>query len=114
MSDREPFYTTVTVPKSYNAEHLKAKGIHVSYIKDEWYDVGLSEIQTNMGNAVPVYDRERTICDIIRKKRDIEIQIYQTAIKEYMNGRKNLHNLMHYARLFNIEKEVRTYTEVML
>ena len=114
MSDREPFYTTVTVPKGYNAEHLKAKGIHVSYIKDEWYEVGLSEIQTNMGNTVPVYDRERTICDIIRNKKDIEIQTYQTAIKEYMGDRKNLPNLMKYARLFNIEKDVRTYTEVML
>ncbi|MBQ9708941.1 MAG: type IV toxin-antitoxin system AbiEi family antitoxin domain-containing protein [Firmicutes bacterium] len=114
LSDREPFYTTVTVPKGYNAEHLKAKGIHVSYIKDEWYEVGLSKVQTNMGNTVPVYDRERTICDIIRNKKDIEIQTYQTAIKEYMSGKKNLPNLMNYARLFNIEKDVRTYTEVML
>ena len=82
MSDRELFYITVAVPKVYNVEHLEEKGIHVSYIKDEWYEVGISKIQTNMGNTVHGYDRERPLCDIIRNKKDIEIQTYQTSIKE--------------------------------
>ena len=63
----------------------------------------------------PVYDRERTICDIIRNKKDIEIQTFQTAMKEYMSSKgKNLGSLISYAREFGIEKDVRTYTEVML
>ena len=36
-------------------------------------------------------------------------------MKEYMSGEgKNLGNLIHYAKMLGIEKEVRTYTEVML
>ncbi len=113
LMDREPAVTTVTVPKGYNASHLSRQGIRVIHTK--WFDLGVSEIQTNFGNSVPVYDRERTICDIIRNKKDIEIQTFQTAMKEYMSSRgKNLANLMQYAKTFHIEESVRTYTEVML
>ena len=113
LMDREPAVTTVTVPQGYNASHLSRQGIRVIHTK--WFDLGVSEIQTNFGNSVPVYDRERTICDIIRNKKDIEIQTFQTAMKEYMSSRgKNLANLMQYAKTFHIEESVRTYTEVML
>ena len=113
LMDREPAVTTVTVPQGYNASHLSRQGIRVIHTK--WFDLGVSEIQTNFGNSVPVYDRERTICDIIRNKKDIEIQTFQTAMKEYMSSRgKNLANLMQYAKTFHIKEIVRTYTEVML
>ena len=77
--------------------------------------MGISMISTAFGNEVPVYDKDRTICDIIRNKGSMEIQTFQTAMREYMSGAgKNLGNLIRYARQFGIENEVRTYTEVML
>lgn len=113
LIDREPSQLTVTVPNGYNDAHLKKDGIRVVHSK--WYALGTSVTKTNYGHEVPVYDRERTICDIIRRKKDIEIQTYQTALKEYMGSReKNLLNLMRYAKEFNIESLVKTYTEVML
>lgn len=85
------------------------------HTKPEWYWLGISHVQTSFGNDVPVYDKERTLCDIIRAKKDIEIQTFQTAIREYMSaGGKNIGNLMRYAKALCIEEEVRTYTEVML
>ena len=58
---------------------------------------------------------DRTICDIIKHKKKIALQIYQTAIKEYMRSpQKNLSNLMQYAQAVGVEKTVRMYTEVML
>ena len=115
LTDREPFYFTVTVPNGYNDTHLKKAGIKVIHSKPEWYNMGVSLITTNNGNNVPVYDKERTICDIIRKKKHIEIQIFQTAIKEYMSSRdKNLTNLMKYAASLGISDKIRTYTEILL
>lgn len=61
-------------------------GMKVVHIRPDWYGVGLSKTLTNAGNEVPVYDRERTICDIIRGKKDMEVQTFQTAMKEYMGG----------------------------
>ena len=58
---------------------------------------------------------DRTICDIIRNKKHIEIQTFQTAMKEYMGSKeKNLNNLTKYAATLGIMEEVRMYTEVML
>lgn len=115
LMDREPSTTTVTVPKTYNSTHISKLGVQVIHAKSEWYVVGLTNIQTNFGNTVPVYDRERTICDIVKNKKEFEIQTFQTAMKEYMSSRgKNLGNLISYAKVLGVESEVRMYTEVML
>ena len=115
LMDKEPSITTVTVPKSYNSTHITKQGIRVIHTKPEWYDMGITRVQTSFGNEVPVYDRERTLCDIIRAKKVTEIQTFQTAVKEYMSSSgKNLGNLMRYAKALGVEAEVRTYTEVML
>ena len=115
LMDREPSKTTVTVPEGYNASHITAQRVRVIHTKKDWYEMGISMISTAFGNEVPVYDKDRTICDIIRNKGSMEIQTFQTAMREYMSGAgKNLGNLIRYARQFGIENEVRTYTEVML
>lgn len=115
LMDREPFVTTVTVPKGYNTTSLKKQGVRAYQVKPEWYEMGLTHTTTTFGNEVPVYDRERTICDIIRRKKEVEIQTYQTALQEYMRSKeKNLNRLMKYAEVLGVEDEVRTYTEVML
>ncbi len=114
LMDREPSKTTVSVPKGYNSTHIDSN-IRVIHIKPEWYPIGITTVRTTFGNDVPVYDKERTICDMIRGKKDVEIQTFQTAMKEYMGGAgKNLGNLIRYAKMLGIENEVRTYTEVML
>ena len=113
LMDREPSKTTVTVPEGYNSSHIQ--NAHVLHSKKEKYELGTTSIKTSLGNEVPVYDMERTICDIIIKKQKIEIQTFQTAMQEYMRSKeKNLGRLLYYAQQLGIEKEVRTYTEVML
>ena len=115
LMDREPSITTVTVPKNYNSTHIGKQGVRVIHTKPEWYSMGVTHIWTSFGHEVPVYDRERTLCDIIRTRREVEVQTFQTAVREYMNsGGKNLGNLMRYAKALGVEDEVRTYTEVML
>ena len=115
LMDKEPSVITVTVPKSYNSAHIAKQGIRVIHTKPEWYDLGITHVKTAFGNEVPVYDRERTLCDIIRAKKEIEIQTFQTAVREYMRSSgKDLGNLMRYAKALGVEVEVRTYTEVML
>lgn len=115
LIDREPSVTTVSVPKCYNSTHIAKQGVRIIHTKTEWYEIGITCVKTVFGNEVPVYDRERTICDIIRNKKDIEIQTFQTALKEYMSSKgKKLGTLISYAHELGIEDNVRTYTEVLL
>ena len=115
LMEREPKFTSVTVKAGYNASHLRKKGIRVYQVKPDLALLGVMDVQTGFGNMVRAYDMERTICDILRYKESLDVQVFQYAMKEYMaSDRKNLNHLMAYAKRFQIESVVRTYTEVML
>ena len=65
--------------------------------------------------TVPVYDMERTICDLLRSRSRIEIQTFQGALKAYARRKdKNLRALMQYAGMFKVETILRQYLEVLL
>ena len=115
LTEREPADIFVTVPRKYNASHLRSKGIIVYQVKEEWVDLGRTVAKTTYGNEVSVYDMERTICDIIRVKDKKDPQVFAYAIKEYAkNANKNLPRLMKYAKEFGVESELRQYMEVLL
>lgn len=72
-------------------------------------------MQTPFGHDIPVYNRERTICDVVRSRSYIEIQTLQESLKEYARQKdKNPRVLMDYANLFQVEKILRRYLEVLL
>ncbi len=84
LTDREPTEYIVTVKTGYNPTNLKAEGIQVFTIKADLYGVGLTEAQTPFGHIVPVYNMERTIGDLLRSRRKMEIQTFQGALKAYV------------------------------
>ena len=115
LTDREPNPYSITVKTGYNPASLQADGIKVYTIKKELHDVGIVTMNTPFGNPVPVYDMERTICDLIRSRSGIEMQTFQDALKQYAKRKdKNLRKLMRYAQMFRVEKLLRQYLEVLL
>ena len=115
LTDREPSKYSVTVRRGYSPTRLKAEGLSVYTMKPELFDVGLSSGQTPFGHTVPVYDMERTICDLLRSRSRIEIQTFQGALKAYARRKdKNLRALMQYAGMFKVETILRQYLEVLL
>ena len=115
LSNREPLEYSITVKTGYNPTRLKDDGIKVFTIKTELHEVGLSIARTSFGQNVPVYDKERTICDVLRSRSQIEIQTFQDALKAYVRRKdKDLRTLMHYAKLFRVENILRQYLGVLL
>lgn len=115
LTDREPTEYAVTVKTGYNPTKLKAEGVRVFTIKARLHDVGLTTAGTPFGHTVPVYDMERTICDVLRSRSSMEVQTFQEALKAYARRKdKNLRALMHYAGMFRVEKLLRQYLEVLL
>lgn len=115
LTDRESSPYSITVKRGYNPSRLKEDGISVYTIKPEQHSIGVTVAHTPFGHTVPVYDMERTICDIVRSRNSIEIQSFQGALKQYVRRKdKNLRILMRYAELFRIEKTLRQYLEVLL
>ena len=117
LSDRTPNLFHISVPQGYNASHIKKRyeGLQVHYVKKDLYEIGKTEIKSPQGNFIPVYDIERTICDIIIDREKIDKQIFTEALKRYFKSpNKNLRRLIKYSRLFKIEDEIRKYMEVLL
>ena len=77
---------------------------------EEGNQVGIGKDNGN----VSLYDKERCICDLIRNKDKIEMQLYSQAMKEYFKGKSNPRKLLKYSKLFKIEDKVRDYMEVLM
>lgn len=115
LTDRTPLYYSVTVPSGYNATSLRRSGVKVYFVRRDVYRLGLITVKSPHGNDVRTFNLERTICDLLRNRNQIDVQQVNEALKRYMNRRdKNIDRLHHYAGQFNIQKIVRNYLEVLL
>ena len=112
LSEREPICFTVTIPRGYKADYKGNGSLKRVTVVEERYSLGIDTATTPYGHTVPCYNAERTLCDIFRT--DTEIQEKQVAVKEYLNGKKNLPRLMEYAKILHIEKKIKQYMEVLL
>ncbi len=115
LMEREPELMTVMVPRGYNASHLRKKGVRVITKEKELFELGVTSIKTHLGNIARTYDLDKSICDAIKYKDKLDIQVFTYAIKEYIKRNdKNLINLIKYSKIMKIEDKVRRYLEVLL
>ncbi|HHX37945.1 MAG TPA: abortive phage infection protein [Clostridiaceae bacterium] len=115
LTDRDPSKWSVTVPFGYNATHLKDEGIIVYTVKKEFHEMGISEMQTIYGRPIVVYNKERTICDIVRNRNNMDVAILNDAIKRYLDLKgKNIPLLLRYAKELGVEKILNSYLGILL
>ncbi len=111
LTDRTPLKYDLTF-KSKTRVHDNTIDVH--YVKDEFFDIGITSISFNDGTSVKVYELERTIIDIIRNRNKMDNQILNTAIKGYIKRKdNNMVKLAKYAKIFNVEKILKQYMEVL-
>lgn len=114
LTDRLPFTNEVTVKQGYNAWRIKDFVI-VHQVKKEWYEIGKAEIKTDMGNFVFVYDMERTICDLVRDRKNQDTEIFSKAWNLYIKkDSKNIWKLREYAKEFGIAQQIEEILEVIV
>ena len=116
LTDREPLVHTLTIYSGYNAHRLIVDGSCKVYtVKRELLNIGRIVVKDNAGNMIPMYDLERTICDLIRSRNSIEAQDFNSALKTYVSRKdKDLNRLMEYAKLFRVDNVIRRYMGVLL
>jgi predicted transcriptional regulator of viral defense system len=115
LANREPSPYSVTLKAGANTTGLTKQGIKVYKVKKELFDEGIVEVDSPTSHKVRTYNAERTICDLFRSRRNIEIQDLHESVKAYvLLKEKNIPLLMRYAKAFSVEKIVRQYMEVLL
>lgn len=115
LSDRTPHIIDLTVPQGTNVSRIKKANpqVRFHFIQPYLYGIGKTEITSPQGGMVCLYDKERCICDLIKDKKKIEMQLYSQALKEYFRFDANRRQLLKYGKQFGIEHEIRTYMEVL-
>jgi hypothetical protein len=115
LADREPTSYSVTMKAGKNATGLTSQGIKVYKIRDTLFEEGLTTMPSPAGNKLRVYNAERTICDLFRSRRNVEVQTLQSTVKEYLRREtKNIPQLLRYAKGLSVEKAALGYLEALL
>lgn len=115
LAEREPSPISLTLAAGANSTNLLKQGIKVYKVKEDLFSEGIIELPSPSGHTIRAYNAERTICDLFRSRRNIEIQDLQSAVKTYVQLKeKNIPMLIRYAKAFSIEKIITQYLEVLL
>ena len=81
LVDREPLVHTMTIYTGYNPSSLTNSGYKIYTVKKDLLDLGKTTVINNFGHTVPMYDLERTICDLVRSRSNFEIQDFNSVLK---------------------------------
>jgi len=113
-TERTPIKMDVTVSNSYNISKIKDL-VNIHRALKETLDLGVIEIVSPQGQKVRCYNLERTICDIIRNPKHIDLEIRNKAIKQSIRDKNFDSNLMfEYAKKMKIYKKVESYMEAII
>lgn len=104
--------TDVIPNKYYLATRQKARPIKDDNVvqifsTDELLEIGKTQIEID-GMLVNMYDKERLLIELIRRKKQIPLDYYKEIINNYRNSiyKISMRRLEKYASQFNIEEHI--------
>lgn len=115
-TDRIPLAWQIAVNKyskttQYNIDYPL---IEPFYHEPKFLDIGVDRIIID-GVEIKIYNRDRTICDVLRYEKKLEKEVFNNAVVRYKeDSRKNIRKLFEYAEIFNIKNKVQTYIGMWL
>ena len=115
-SDFLPRKWTVAVPRTAFRTVKKVQEIPLKayYIQKEFIDLGKTTDCFN-GVFLPVYDRERTLCDCFKYRTKLDSELFIKAVNAYaVDNKKNLANLSIYSKKMHLYKKIMNVMEVLL
>lgn len=112
-SDQVPFRYTISVPHGYISKNLSEQ-YDVRHVAKESAEEGINIIKSELGNDLRVYSIERTLCELLHKPSDLDKERFIPAIQKYLRSKnKDILILMHFAKMFRVEKRLLPYLEAI-
>jgi len=113
FTDIIPLGMEATVYKGYNAHRIN-RNVRIHYVTKAFYGLGITTCQTMFGNVVKVYDLERTLCDFIRNRSEIETELFTKTINKYVRyENKDFNKLYEYSKNMKIYEKVKEILELI-
>lgn len=115
-SDFAPRKWSVAVPRTISRTKLNVDDLPLQtyFVQQDLYELGKTTGDFH-GVTLPVYDRERTICDCFKYRSRLDTELFSKALNAYANDpQQNLSNLSIYAKKLRVYKKVIELMEVLL
>ena len=115
-SDFAPRKWSVAVPRTISRTKLDVDALPLQtyFVQQDLYELGKTTGNFH-GTTLPVYDKERTICDCFKYRSRLDTELFSKALNAYANDpQKNLNNLSIYAKKLRVYKKVIELMEVLL
>lgn len=115
-SDRNPAEWNISIDKNASRNRIM---IDYPFVKAYRVEPDILIIGETTGlidcEKVRIYDRDRTICDVLRNMNRMDKEIFNKAIQNYIkDSQKNIPNLMYYAKELRIQKRAKDLIGVWL
>ena len=114
LTDRTPLFYSITLPTGYHSVALKHSQHKVFFVSRALFELGVTTMPSPHGNGIRVTGLERTVCDIVRSRNQMDIQLVYDALRRYVRRSSgDLDQLYSLAGRFRVQKIVREYIEVL-
>lgn len=115
-TDRTPDAWHLAFDRDINKKRLQINypNIKPYYMEPHLLDIGITHEKFN-DNDLRIYDRDRSICDILRRSGKIDREILNKAIQNYLkDNKRNIRNLIEYSKSLRVYSKVQQWIGVWL
>lgn len=115
-SDRNPAEWHFAIDKNVSKQRTKIDYPFIKAYRTEPYLMRLGET-TGIIDETPVriYDKDRTICDCLKNMNRMDKEVFNKAIQNYVKDpKKNIPNLMQYAKELRVQRKAKDLIGVWL
>ena len=115
-SDRTPNQWNFAIDRkvSKNRTNIDYPFIKVYRTEQKLLTLGMTKYVID-GVEVNMYDRDRTVCDCLRYMNQMDKETFNKVIQNYVKDpKKNISNLIKYAKVLRVTKKARDWIEVWM
>ena len=115
-SDRNPAEWNFAIDKNVSKRRTKIDYPFIKAYRVESELVTLGETEGEIDfHKVRIYDRDRTICDVLRNMNKMDKEVFNKAVQGYVKDpKKNIPNLIEYAKVLRVQTRVKELIGVWL
>jgi predicted transcriptional regulator of viral defense system len=114
LTTQIPPRVTIALPRGARKPKIDYPPVQTVHMAPDAFEVGIDVHEIN-GLPVRVYSPEKTIADCIKFRRMVGIDVVQEALTRYIGSTPlRVDDLLRYARIDRVEKQLRRYLEVLV
>lgn len=115
-SDRNSAEWHFAIDKNVSKQRTKIDYPFIKAYRTESYLLPLGKtIGIIDETPVRIYDKDRTICDCLKNMNRMDKEVFNKAIQNYVkDSKKNISNLMQYAKELRVKEKVKNIIEIWI